>query len=133
MKKIISHVLPTFSALFVGLLFLSATSLNTYAQDAQNRQFNTVLVRSLSGASISQDGPPTIIVGPNVDVNKENGHQGETSVSVDPTNPKHLLFSVNDLSVSTGAGAVVWESTGRRQDLHQLQSKHAFCYDTWLG
>jgi hypothetical protein len=133
MKKI-SHVSPTFSALFVGLLFLSATSLNTYAQDAQNRQFNTVPVRSLSAASISQDWPPTIIVGPNVDVNKENGHQSETSVSVDPTNPKHLLFSVNDLSVSTGAGAVVWESTdGGKTFTSFNQNTSGFCYDTWLG
>jgi hypothetical protein len=53
---------------------------------------------------------------------------------VDPTNPSHLLFSVNDLSVSTGAGAVVWESIDGGKTFSSFnQNSSSFCYDTWLG
>jgi hypothetical protein len=134
MKQVTARVLVFASAFVAGALFLSMTSLNTYAQDAQSRPYNTVPVKGSGEFSILADWPPAIISGKNVDVNNENGPQSETSVSVDPTNPKHLLFSVNDLAVSAGAGAVVWESKdGGKTFTSFNQNASAFCYDTWLG
>ena len=135
MKKSTSHAPSTLSALAVGLLFVSASIPGANAQSVQPGVFNTIPARSLQAPSLFYDlNSPAITVGKNVDVNKENGPQSETSVSVDPTNPKHLLFSVNDLSVSTGAGAVVWESTdGGKTFTSFNQNPNNFCYDTWLG
>ncbi|HWY55833.1 MAG TPA: sialidase family protein [Terriglobales bacterium] len=122
------------STFAVGLLCVSVIMTCASAQVIQPGVFNTIPVRSWQAEPFAPDFTGPITVGKNVDVNKENGHQSETSVSVDPTNPKHLLFSVNDLSVSTGAGAVVWESTdGGKTFTSFNQNPSAFCYDTWLG
>jgi hypothetical protein len=122
------------SVLAAGLLCVSVIVTCANAQVNQPGVFNTIPVRSTQTVSSTQDFKGAIKVGKNVDVNNENGPQSETSVSVDPTNPKHLLFSVNDLSVSSGAGAVVWESTdGGKTFTSFNQNASSFCYDTWLG
>ena len=132
MKKRTSYA--TLGALAIGLWFVSAAFLGANAQNVQPRVFNTIPAKSSQAPSLSDDVSGDINVGKNVDVNKETGPQSETSVSVDPTNPKHLLFSVNDLSVSTGAGAVVWESTDGGKTFSSFnQDASNFCYDTWLG
>src|SRR6202045_483380 len=118
----------------VGLSCVSAFVTCASAQATQPGVFNTVPVISSQAGSFSQGSSGPIKVGKNVDVNKENGPQSETSVSVDPTNSNHLLFSVNDLSVSTGAGAVVWESTDGGKTFSSFnQNANGFCYDTWLA
>jgi hypothetical protein len=98
---------------------------------AQSNNFNTV---PMPHALVPQvwDLPGTI--GPNINVTDEAGPQSETSVAVDPTNAKHLLYSVNDLNAPTGAGAVVWESTDGGATFTSFnQNSNGFCYDTWLG
>jgi len=78
-------------------------------------------------------GAPATI-GPNTNVSNEPGPQSETSVAVDPTNAKHLLYSVNDLNAPTGAAAAVWESTdGGKTFTSANPNPSGFCYDTWLG
>lgn len=129
-----SQLFEVASALAVGLLAVSTMVTGANAQAVQPGVFNTIPATSLPAPWPSYDFNSAIKVGKNVDVNKENGAQSETSVSVDPTNPKHLLFSVNDLSVSTGAGAVVWESTDGGKTFKSFnQQPSGFCYDTWLG
>lgn len=122
------------SILAAGCLFVALVT-NASGQASQSRGFNTVPVRSAQAGLFNLDlSFGTITVGKNVDVNKENGPQSETSVAVDPTDANHLLFSVNDLSVSAGAGAVVWESTdGGKTFTSFNQNSTSFCYDTWLG
>lgn len=116
------------AGLLVGLVAFAS------AQTPQAGVFNTIPIRPLQSVPSGPGVSGLITVGKNVDVNKELGPQSETSVSVDPTNPMHLLFSVNDLSVSTGAGAVVWESTDGGVTFTSFnQNASAFCYDTWLG
>jgi hypothetical protein len=117
------------SVFAAGLLFVSATITSAYAQDTQTRPFNTVPVRSQQGTSVSPDWPPAIVVGKNVNVTNEAGPQSETSVAADPTNPKHLLYSVNDLATTAG----VWQSTDGGKTFSRTNfSPAAFCYDTWL-
>lgn len=99
--------------------------------NAQNNNFNTVPVPSVL---LPQGGNPPATIGPNINVSNENGPQSETSVAVDPTNPMHLLYSVNDLNVASGAGAVVWESIDGGTTFTSFnQNENGFCYDTWLG
>ena len=99
--------------------------------NAQNNSFNTVPVPAVLAAQSSE---PPATIGPNVDVSNENGAQSETSVAVDPTNAKHLLYSVNDLNAASGAGAVVWESIdGGKTFTSFSQNPSGFCYDTWLA
>jgi hypothetical protein len=111
-----------------GLLLVSAT-IHAAAQDVQTRPFSTVPVRSQQSTFISPDWLPPIVVGKNVNVTNEAGPQSETSVAADPTNPDHLLYSVNDLTTTAG----VWQSTdGGKTFKRSNFSPTAFCYDTWL-
>jgi len=114
-----------------GLLCLTISSV--HAQDAHAGPFNTVPVRSSQEISISPNWLPPIIVGKNVDVTPELGPQSETSVAVDPTDPKHIIMSVNDLS--NGAAAAVYESVdgGKTFKNAGLVGGGSFCYDTWDG
>ena len=117
------------TALAAGLLLVSTATKSALAQDAQARPFSTVPARNAQEMSVSPDWPPAIIVGKNVNVTNEPGPQSETSVSVDPTNPKHLLYSVNDLTITAG----VWESTDGGKTFTRTNFRPtAFCYDTWL-
>ena len=122
------------SFIAVGLLSAGLVVPCASAQVRQPGVFNTVPVRSSQSDLFTQDFINAIQVGKNVDVNKETGPQSETSASVDPTNSNHLLFSVNDLSVASGAGAVVWESKdGGKTFTSFNQNSSNFCYDTWLA
>jgi hypothetical protein len=129
MKQFTARVLAIVSVFAAGLLFVSAAMNTATAQDTQARPFSTVPVRSQQSTSISPDWPPPIVVGNNVNVTNEAGPQSETSVAADPTNPKHLLYSVNDLTTTAG----VWQSTdGGKTFTRSNFSPTAFCYDTWL-
>jgi hypothetical protein len=129
MKQFTARTFAMAGAFAAGLLFVSATISTATAQDAQTRPFSTVPMRSQQATSISPDWPPAIVVGKNVNVSNENGPQSETSVAVDPTNPKHLLYSANDLTLD----AAVWESTNGGKTFTRTNfSPSGFCYDTWL-
>jgi len=127
MTRNTSHAFSSLSALAIGLLFVSAIIPDANAQQVQPGPFNTVPVRSQDWAQQSISG--SIIVGPNVNVTNESGPQSETSVAADPTNPKHLLYSVNDLTDD----AAVWESiNGGKTFTRTSFHPSGFCYDTWL-
>jgi hypothetical protein len=130
MKNNSTRLLVIASLFAAGLLFASATITSANAQNTQTRPFSTVPVRSSQETSVSPDWPPAIIVGKNVNVTDEPGPQSETSVAVDPTNPKHLFYSVNDLTTTAG----VWQSTDGGKTFARTNFKPtAFCYDTWLA
>jgi hypothetical protein len=133
MKQFTARMLAMASAFAAGLLLVGAIITTATAQDAQTRPFSTVPVRSQLATSVSPDWPPTIIVGKNVDVTPKAGPQSETSVAVDPTNPNHILMSVNDLA--NGAVAGVYESLNGGKTFKDagLVGGGSFCYDTWDG
>jgi PEP-CTERM motif len=54
-------------------------------------------------------------VGPNVNLNRQNGYQAETAVAIDPTNPNRMFAWSNDLNARNSAafttdGGVSWVS-----------------------
>lgn len=118
-----AQVLTIAVTLMVGFLFL-----NPAKSFSQISAHNTIPVRS--GQLLPDNGAGSISIGTNVNVTNKNGAQSETSVSVDPTNPMHILESVNDLTTT----AAVYESfdggaTFGDANFHLTP----FCYDTWLG
>jgi hypothetical protein len=121
------------ASVFSAGLLLSATIPSVHAQDAQTRRFNTIPVPSSQETPFSPDWLPPITVGKNVDATPKPGPQSETSVAVDPTNPNHIIMSVNDLA--SGAVAGVYESLdgGKTFKDAGLIGGGSFCYDTWDG
>src|SRR5438105_3874126 len=87
------------------LFVLSAFTFGAFIVNAQTRPFNTVPMRSTQ-QPLSQESIGSIIIGPNVNITNKSGPQSETGVAVDPTNPNHILTSVNDLTTT----AAVYES-----------------------
>jgi len=106
-----------------GILVLNA--------NAQNHAYNTVPMRNSNTASLAEDFVGSISLGANVNITNKSGPQSETSVAVDPTNPMHVLESVNDLTTT----AAVYESLdgGATWTNSNLTTNGSFCYDTWLG
>jgi hypothetical protein len=129
MKETVSRVLSILSLLALGLLCISATISDASAQTPQAGPFNTVPIRTQQLPQ--QVGGGSITVGKNVNVSNEAGAQSETSVAVDPTNPKHILTSVNDLTGNFTAS--LYESTdGGLTFTNTYRSPSTdFCYDTW--
>jgi hypothetical protein len=118
MRQITARLLVALSALTFGVVIASA----------QTRSFSTVPMRSTQQPLLLEDFG-SIIIGPNVNITNKTGAQSETGVAVDPTNPMHILTSVNDL-VSTAA---VYESTdGGATFTKSNFTPSGFCYDTWL-
>lgn len=114
-----------------GLLFTCATIPSASAQDVQQpRAFSTMPLRTAQPPVTGEPGG-AITIGPNVNVTNQPGPQSETSVAVDPTNPMHVLESVNDLTNT----AAVYESMdgGATWVNSNLTTNGAFCYDTWLA
>ncbi len=111
-------------------LLLAITAI---AQQTQPKSFNTVPV-PMASRSLLRYVPPAVGIGPNINVTNKTGAQSETSNAVDPLNPAHLLYSVNDLGASTGAGAVVYESFDSGATFTATNvNPSGFCYDTWLS
>jgi len=130
MKKGIARTLATAGVFAAGLLLVSAAIPGADGQDVQPRPFSTIPVRSAQVESVSPDWPAPIVTGKNVNVTHEPGAQSETSVAVDPTNPMHILMSVNDLTTT----AAVWESVDGGKTFKDANlNPGGFCYDTWLG
>src|SRR6476660_7459701 len=110
------------------LVVLSALTFGLGIANAQTR-FNTVPMRSTQSAPLWEDSIGSIIIGANVNITNKTGAQSETGVAVDPTNPNHILTSVNDL-VSTAA---VYESVDGGVTFTKSNfNPSGFCYDTWL-
>jgi hypothetical protein len=66
----------------------------------------------------------------NVNITRKPDAQSETSIAVDPTNPRHMLAASNDLGDTTH----IYESFdgGRRWREAGLNLGSTFCYDPWL-
>jgi hypothetical protein len=57
----------------------------------------------------------TLSVGPNVNINRQSGYQGEEAIAIDPTNPNRLFAWANDLPADNSAaystnGGATWVS-----------------------
>jgi hypothetical protein len=129
MKKTVLCAFSLPSALVVGLLFFGPTIPSANAQNVQPGVFNTIPLSTRQ--TPHQPGLGSIKAGKNVNVSNEAGAQSETSVAVDPTNPKHIMTSVNDLTANFTASA--YESTdGGLTFKNTYRSPSTdFCYDTW--
>ncbi|HEV2177441.1 MAG TPA: sialidase family protein [Terriglobia bacterium] len=124
-----SQALLVVSILAAGLVFASATITSASAQDfPQPRAFSTIPMRA-SQPSTFEESAGSLVLGKNVNITREAGAQSETSVGVDPTNPLHIIESVNDLTNT----AAVYESFdgGATWANSNLATGGAFCYDTW--
>ena len=113
-------------------LTVAALFLSTAAAAQSNPAYNTVpVISGFSGPTTQDQNAPFVVIGSNVNITNEAGAQSETSVAADPTNPMHVLESVNDLTNT----AAVWESFdgGATWANSNLTTNGAFCYDTWLG
>jgi hypothetical protein len=69
----------------------------------------------LGSASSTQSGTPICSTTPSTALNvntdcEENGPHNETSIAVDPTNPRHMIGGVNDYQLSANSGGHVAES-----------------------
>jgi hypothetical protein len=105
---------------------------NASAQNVQPGLYNTYPVPS-SGPFNSVFWP-AIVVGPNVNITNEAGPQSETSVAVDPTNPKHLIYSLNDLGVSPFVASLYESFDGGKTFKNSFRSSETSgCFDTWDG
>ena len=129
MKSTFSHALSILSTLAIGLSFVSPTTPLANAQNVQPGVFNTIPVRTRQ--TPQQFGSNSIVVGKNVNVSNESGAQSETSVAVDPTNPKHIITSVNDLTGSFTASAYESTDGGITFKSTYRSSASSTCYDTW--
>lgn len=118
-----------------ALLFLALLSTVVQAQVSPPSRFNTVPV---AGPGAQQPWPlgeqaqinlPNFI---NYNVTNEAGSQSESSVAVDPTDPLHILTSINDLNAPSGVSASLYESTdGGVTFTSTYNDGSTFCYDTW--
>src|SRR5438309_946896 len=113
----------------VGLLFLGTIVPGAGAQGVQPGVLNTIPVRTRQTAQ--QTGSGSIKAGKNVNVSNEAGAQSETSVAVDPTNPKHIITSVNDLTGNFTASAYESTDGGATFKTTYRSPSTDFCYDTW--
>jgi hypothetical protein len=130
MKKSSTQVFLLAGALAAGMLFVNSAIPSASAQDEQPPAFSTKPIRTAQ-TSIFQEPDGSAKLGKNVNVNHQAGAQSESSVGVDPTNPLHVLESINDLTNT----AAVYESFdgGATWANSNLTTSGAFCYDTWLG
>ena len=129
MKNSIAHAFSIPSVLAVGLLCVTAIGQLASAQNPQAGPFNTVPVRIQQLPQRVGNG--SIKVGKNVNVSNEAGAQSETSVAVDPTNPKHIISSVNDLTANFTASAYESTDGGATFKSTYRSPSTNFCYDTW--
>ena len=126
MKYIAPQVRLAAATFAAGLLLITASP----SANAQNR-FSTAPRPHPVVAPEIQDQFPPLTLGTNVNVTNQSGAQSETSVAVDPTNPLHIIESVNDLTNT----AAVYESVdgGATWVNSNLTTSGSFCYDTWDG
>src|SRR6266536_2713 len=129
-------MLKSVSVRLVGLVAIGTAALGFSfsgtggVQALASGAHNTVPVRiAAPGRSGGIDAPFTL-VSRNANVTNRSGAQSETAIAVDPTSPKHLLASLNDLTDT----ARVYESFngGKTWALSTLNLDPEFCYDTWL-
>ena len=63
----------------------------------------------------------------------KGGAQSETTIAVDPTDPKHLLASSNDLSNFSSFNNVQESFDGGKTWVSAGLTVNTFCYDPWLA
>ena len=125
MKHAAPRLYSIASVVISGFLLIATTA------GAQTRPFSTAPIKSASTNLFDQDTFTSLHIGSNVNVTNQSGAQSETSVAADPTNPMHVLESVNDLTNT----AAVYESFdgGATWTNSNLTTNGGFCYDTWLA
>ncbi len=134
MKRIAFRLLVVACAFAGGLIFADASMSNAAAQDVQPIPFSTIPVLS-SASPLNDVFWPEIVAGPNFNVTNEVGPQSETSVAADPSNPKHIIMSANDITGTFTATASLYESVdGGSTFTNSYRSpQNTVCYDTWVA
>lgn len=129
MKPVIDRSL---ASACMALLFIFSLSMLTQGQVSPPSRFTTVPVPGVQQpwplGEQAEINIPNFI---NYNVTNEAGAQSETSVAVDPTDPLHLLMSLND--IGAGVVASVYESLDGGVTFTNTYRKSGFCYDTWLA
>src|SRR5262245_46166265 len=82
------------------------------AKVATPGRFSTAPRAAFRGGGGASPGSVSL-VGKNVNITNANGAQSEVSVAVDPTDPNHMIATVNDLAAPSGATAGNYESFNR--------------------
>jgi hypothetical protein len=113
-----------------ALVMIPADSLE-FAGEAQSvaRPFSTAPSQLTKLPSFPEGAGP-LAVGKNRFVIRKSGAQSETTIAVDPTNPRHMLAASNDLAdtahiYETVNNGKTWVEAG-------LALGGTFCYDPWL-
>jgi hypothetical protein len=134
MKRIAFRLLVVAGAFAIGLIFADISISNAAAQAVQPIPISTIPVLNSTSPS-NYVFWPEIAAGPNVNVTDEAGPQSETSVAADPSNPKHIIMSVNDITGIFTATASLYESVdgGITFKNSYRSPQNTVCYDTWVA
>lgn len=87
-------------AMFLLLTVLGASAPNVSAGSSAPLPSWWGKFMALSTTPLPEANPissPSITVGPNVDVSNEIGPQSETSIAINPSNPKHIVAGSNEI------------------------------------
>jgi hypothetical protein len=133
MNRIRFRLLIVGCAFAARLIFAGAGTPAAAAQDVHPVQVSTIPV--LNYNSPSNDFVwPEIAAALNVNVTDEVGPQSETSVAADPSDPEHIVMSVNDITGTFTATASLYESVdgGSTFQNSYRSPQNTVCYDTWV-
>lgn len=109
-------------------VLLAALAASPEVLNAQNG--NAPIAFKASGPPMAKGAP--VKVGRNVNVTNAPGSQAETSVAVDPTDPKHVIVSVNDYACSLQECVPAYEShDGGLTFQSTYVSDWIGCLDNW--
>src|SRR4051794_37474000 len=62
--------------------------------------------------TVQQTLGQTLSVGPNVNISRQSGYQGEEAIAIDPTNPKRMFAWSNDLGTPSRNSAAYTTNGG---------------------
>jgi hypothetical protein len=68
----------------------------------------------------------------NINITNKTAAQSETSIAVDPTDPRHVVAASNDLSSFSTYNGVYESFDGGRTWANANLNLNVFCYDPWL-
>lgn len=111
-----------------GLLMLSAWVAPLGASGVSSGPTTVPTKARIAPAGIERILP----AGPNRNITNKTGAQSETSIAVDPTNPRHIVAASNDLSSFSSYNGVYESFDMGRTWANANINLNVFCYDPWL-
>jgi hypothetical protein len=92
----------------------------------------TTVPRQAAGQAVDAPGGKTRPADTNRNITNKNGAQSETSIAVDPTDPKHVAAASNDLSSFSTYNGVYESFDAGRTWRNSNINLNIFCYDPWV-